>query len=48
MNTAKTVLLMAVMTVLFVLVGNLLGGQGGMMIAFFFAIVMNFGSYWFS
>jgi heat shock protein HtpX len=48
MNTAKTVLLMAVLTVLLVLAGNLIGGQGGMMIAFLFAIVMNFGSYWFS
>jgi heat shock protein HtpX len=48
MNTAKTVLLMGVLTVLLVLVGNLIGGQGGMMIAFLFAIVMNFGSYWFS
>ena len=48
MNTAKTVLLMGVLTVLLVLVGNLIWGQGGMMIAFLFAIVMNFGSYWFS
>ena len=48
MNTAKTVLLMAVLTVLLVFAGNLIGGQGGMMIAFLFAIVMNFGSYWFS
>jgi heat shock protein HtpX len=48
MNTAKTVLLMAVLTVLLVLAGNLIGGRGGMMIAFLFAIVMNFGSYWFS
>jgi heat shock protein HtpX len=48
MNTAKTVLLMAFLTVLLVFAGNLIGGQGGMMIAFLFAIVMNFGSYWFS
>jgi heat shock protein HtpX len=48
MNTARTFLLMAVLTVLLVLAGNLIGGQGGMMIAFLFAIVMNFGSYWFS
>jgi len=48
MNTAKTVLLMGVLTVILVLAGNLIGGQGGMMIAFAFAIVMNFGSYWFS
>jgi heat shock protein HtpX len=48
MNTTKTVLLMAALTVLLVVVGNLLGGQGGMMIAFLMAIVMNFGTYWFS
>ncbi len=48
MNTMKTVLLMGVMTVLLVVVGNLIGGQGGMMMAFGFAILMNFGTYWFS
>jgi len=48
MNTMKTFLLMGVMTVLLVLVGNLLGGQNGMVVAFLFAIVMNFGTYWFS
>jgi len=39
---------MLVLTLLLIFVGNLLGGQGGMMIAFLFAIVMNFGTYWFS
>ena len=48
MNTTKTVLLMAVMTVLLVFVGSLIGGKGGMMIAFGVALVMNVGSYWFS
>ncbi len=48
MNTMKTVVLMTVMTVLLVVVGNLLGGQGGMMMAFGFAVLMNFGTYWFS
>lgn len=48
MNTMRTFLLMALMTVLLVFVGNILGGQNGMMIAFLFALVMNFGSYWFS
>jgi heat shock protein HtpX len=42
------VFLMAVMTVLLVFVGSLIGGKGGMMIAFVMAIVMNAGSYWFS
>jgi len=48
MNTSKTVLLMALMTVLFVVVGNLIGGQNGMVMAFIIATVMNVGSYWFS
>ncbi len=48
MNTLKTVFLMTLMMVLFLLVGGLIGGRGGMTIAFLFAIVMNFGSYWFS
>jgi heat shock protein HtpX len=41
-------MLMALMTALLVFVGNLLGGQSGMIMAFVIAIVMNFGSYWFS
>lgn len=48
MNTTKTFFLMAIMTVLLVFVGSLLGGRGGMMMAFVIAVVMNFGSYWFS
>ncbi len=48
MNTTKTFMLMAVMTALVVFVGNLLGGQNGMFLAFGVAMVMNFGSYWFS
>jgi len=48
MNTMKTFLLMGLLTVLLVFVGRLLGGQNGMIMAFFVAVVMNFGSYWFS
>lgn len=48
MNTLKTVFLMTLMMVLFLLVGGLIGGKGGMTIAFIFALAMNFGSYWFS
>jgi heat shock protein HtpX len=48
MNTMKTFLLMALMTILLVLVGRWIGGQGGMVMAFGLAIIMNFGSYWFS
>jgi heat shock protein HtpX len=48
MNTLKTTFLMALMMVLFLFIGNILGGSSGMTIAFMFALVMNFGSYWFS
>ncbi|MGK9368818.1 zinc metalloprotease HtpX [Melioribacter sp. Ez-97] len=48
MNGFKTAALMAVMMALFLLVGNLLGGQTGMTIAFVFSLLLNFGSYWFS
>jgi heat shock protein HtpX len=48
MNSFKTVILMTVMMVLFILVGDLIGGQSGMMVAFLISLVMNFGSYWFS
>lgn len=34
--------------VLFALLGGAIGGNSGMMIAFLFAVVLNFGSYWFS
>ena len=48
MNFIKTTLLLAGLTVLLVLVGGALGGRAGMLIAFVFAALMNFGSYWFS
>src|SRR4030042_1516888 len=47
-NWFKTTLLMAALTALIVFVGNLLGGQNGMILAFILAIGMNFFSYWFS
>lgn len=48
MNVFRTGALMAVMIVLFALVGRALAGPGGMMIAFVIAIGLNFFSYWFS
>lgn len=44
----KTLMLLTALTVLFVAIGYLIGGRGGMVIAFGFAVVMNFISYWFS
>lgn len=48
MNGFKTVILMTIMMVLFLIVGNVLGGQQGLMMAFVISLVMNFGAYWFS
>jgi heat shock protein HtpX len=47
-NQFKTTVLLAALTVLIVLIGRMFGGNQGMMIAFVFAMLMNFGSYWFS
>jgi heat shock protein HtpX len=47
-NVFKTGLLLAVLTALLVLIGGAVGGRQGMIVAFFFAVVMNFFSYWFS
>jgi heat shock protein HtpX len=41
-------LLLAVLTALFLLIGNAVGGQNGMVMAFGLAVLMNFGAYWFS
>jgi heat shock protein HtpX len=47
-NVFKTGLLLAVLTIMLVLLGGAIGGQQGMMVAFFIALAMNFVSYWFS
>jgi len=47
-NFAKTAVLMAAITALFILVGGMLGGEQGMLMALLIAIGMNFFSYWFS
>ncbi|HEY1852068.1 MAG TPA: zinc metalloprotease HtpX [Candidatus Binataceae bacterium] len=44
----KTTILLAALTGLIMLIGGMLGGRGGLEIAFVFAIAMNFFSYWFS
>lgn len=48
MNQLKLVFLMSLLTALIVAVGYLLGGTTLMAYAFAFAVVMNFGMYWFS
>jgi heat shock protein HtpX len=47
-NALKTTALLAVLTALLVLIGDLLGGRSGMVLFFFLAVVMNMGAYWFS
>jgi len=47
-NTIKTALLLGVLSALLLFIGEALGGAQGMVIGFFFAVVTNFASYWFS
>ena len=47
-NTVKTALLLGTMSALLMMLGQALGGAGGLMFGFLFAVVTNFGSYWFS
>ena len=47
-NVLKTTLLLGVMSGLFLVVGEVLGGGQGMVVGFMMAVVMNFASYWFS
>ena len=46
MSYARTALLLAAMTGLFLAIGALIGGQGGMMIALVIALGMNVFAYW--
>jgi heat shock protein HtpX len=48
MNQMKTFILMALLTILLVWIGSLMGGRNGAILALVFAGVMNFGVYWFS
>jgi len=48
MNTFRTTALMAVMLVLFALIGQAIGGTGGLLLAFLIAVGMNGVSYWYS
>ena len=44
----KTALLLGALSGMLLLIGDLAGGQQGMVVAFGFAALMNLGSYWFS
>ena len=47
-NTFKTAALLGLLSGLLLFIGGSVGGQQGLVIAFIFALAMNFGSYWFS
>jgi heat shock protein HtpX len=47
-NGFKTALLLGLLSGLLLAIGELIGGANGLLIAFIFAAIMNFGSYWFS
>jgi len=47
-NMLKTTLLLGLLTAIILWFGAFLGGSNGLVVAFVFAAVMNFGSYWFS
>jgi heat shock protein HtpX len=47
-NGLKTALLLGLLSGMLLLIGDLFGGQNGIVIAFIIAAVMNLGSYWFS
>lgn len=47
-NKAKTFVLLAALTALLLIIGNLLGGHTGLFIALALAVFMNFSAYWYS
>jgi len=47
-NTVKTTLLLGLLSGVLMVIGQSLGGANGLVIAFGVAVIMNFGSYWFS
>ena len=47
-NVVKTALLLGALSALVMFLGEMLGGGQGLVFGFFFAVAMNFGSYWFS
>ena len=47
-NSLKTILLMALMMGILLFLGDWMGGEQGLWMAFIFSLLMNFGMYWFS
>jgi heat shock protein HtpX len=47
-NAFKTAALLGALSALLLFLGQALGGSQGLVVGFFFAVITNFGSYWFS
>jgi heat shock protein HtpX len=47
-NTFKTAALLGLLSGVLLLIGSAVGGEEGVAVAFCFAVLMNFGAYWFS
>jgi heat shock protein HtpX len=47
-SVLRTTILLAALTAIFLVIGGAIGGNQGMVVAFIFALLMNFASYWFS
>lgn len=47
-NQIKTFLLLALLTGVLLVLGHAIGGQNGVLVAFFLSLAMNLGSYWYS
>ena len=48
MNTLKSLILLAALSAILMWIGGAIGGKQGLIIAFGFAMIMNFASYWWS
>lgn len=44
----KTVILLGLLSAIIIFLGGMIGGRGGLIIAFLMAVFMNLGSYWYS
>lgn len=48
MNSFKSLMLMVVLMIVFILAGYAIAGEAGLYIGFLFALILNFGTFWFS
>ncbi len=48
MNTLKTFILLMALSMMLIIIGGVIGGEGGIIVALVFALILNVGAYWFS